>query len=231
MQLRDNFAMDSSDTYQTKKSFMTLTKATFFLFSAIFVCSLVAVGLLVYNFAVCPQIDETKICENHHYQVHEDFNTQATTTTSSFSSSSTASDSNANSNATQIVMDVRLPRAIRPILYDVKLLPFLIVDNFTFIGEVEIKIMIIEDCKNITLHSVSLKIHQNLTRVYDMKTNISIPIKKQYFVDEKQFLILELNGKLEKGKEYLIKMKFEGILNDYLQGFYRSSYTVGNETR
>lgn len=231
MQLRDNFAMDNSDTYQTKKSFMTLTKGTFFLFSAIFLCSLVAVGLLVYNFAACPQIDETKICENHHYQVHEDFNTQATTTTASFSSSSSASDSNVDVNATKIVKDVRLPRAIRPIAYDVKLLPFLIVDNFTFIGEVEIRIKIVEDCKNITLHSVSLKIHQNLTRVYEIETNTSIPIKKQYFVDEKQFLIIDLDGKLDKGKEYLIKMKFEGILNDYLQGFYRSSYTVGNETR
>jgi aminopeptidase N len=47
----------------------------------------------------------------------------------------------------------------------------------------------------------------------------------------KQFFIIHLRHPLSEGKQYLVSMSYVGNLNDMLQGFYRSSYTVNNQTR
>ena len=47
----------------------------------------------------------------------------------------------------------------------------------------------------------------------------------------RQFFIIHLGKPLLKGQQYRIAMSYLGNLNDVLQGFYRSSYTVNNQTR
>ena len=42
---------------------------------------------------------------------------------------------------------------------------------------------------------------------------------------ELEFLIIELrSSRLNKGTNYQLTIKFTGVLNDQLRGFYRSSY-------
>lgn len=255
MQLRENFTMENNNArnntvvpgtqvYSSKTGIMQITKTTLLLFISVFICSLVAVGLIVYNFAVCPsEFENKRICDNPSYyhitsnlsknSLSEASKLLETSIDTSTTSSNVASVITAKENTTKV--DVRLPRAIRPISYDLKLVPFLIVDNFTFKGETQIKIRVLEDCMNITLHSVQLKIQDEDVSVHKLTDNDQedqeIPKRLQYFVDEKQFFVIELKEKLLKDSEYLLKIRYTGILNDYLQGFYRSSYTVGNETR
>jgi aminopeptidase N len=47
----------------------------------------------------------------------------------------------------------------------------------------------------------------------------------------RQFFIIRLGQSLLEGQQYRIAMSYLGNLNDALQGFYRSSYTINNETR
>lgn len=130
---------------------------------------------------------------------------------------------------------LRLPRSIKPESYDVVLLPFLTTNNFTFTGEISIKISVIERCKNVTLHSASIIINWSFSRIQklgdhgDLAENVSI--SNQYIVDEKQFLVLETEKYLEANSKYIVRLQFSGTIKDNLQGFYKSSYTVGDETK
>jgi aminopeptidase N len=222
--MRDSFAMDTSrhsDHY--KKSFVKFSCTGFFLFITIFLCCIVAVALLVYNFATCPQIDPL-LSENHHFRL-DLLKPGLSQTTSTESSDTTAKSSK----------DLRLPRSIKPVSYDVVLLPFLSSDNFTFNGEIAIRINVIEKCKNITLHSTSLVINWSFTHIQkigdDEKPAGNVSITNQYFVDEKQFLVLETGKDLEANTNYVVKLQFVGSIKDNLQGFYKSSYNVGDETK
>lgn len=219
-----------SDRLESKKAFMKLSRTGFFLYVAIFLFSLVAVALLVYNFANCPQ-DDPHLSENHFHireTVHPTFIVTSTTSTQS-------PDNNEENSVTHSEKDLRLPRSIKPISYDVILLPFLNDDNFTFHGEIEIKIKISEDCKNITMHSYSLQVLWDYSLIqkldFDGNPVNNVSIAKQYFIDDKQFLVLETNKILEANTFYVVKLRFTGAIKDNLQGFYKSSYNVESETR
>lgn len=206
---------------------MNLSRTGFFLFVAIFVCSLIAVALLVYNFAVCPQ-EDTQSSETHRHYGNDLI---SPTSTLSLTTSTLTPDNNGTKHA----KDLRLPRSIHPISYDVVLLPFLATDNFTFNGDIVIKIQILENCKNVTLHSLSLQIIWNHSHIQKLDVDgipeENVTIHNQYFVEDKQFLVLETSKELEANSFYLVKLRFIGTIKDNLQGFYKSSYNVGSETR
>lgn len=228
--MRDSFTMENSrhngDGYETtkkKKVFLKLSRMTFLMLLAIFICSLIAVALLVYNFAVCPADDSVKICTDHS---HLNGN----------SSPVIPSKHDDEFSSPEVVTDVRLPRSIMPISYDMVIVPKLSGENFTFKGDIAIKIYINETCKNISLHSWTLTINRDYTNIKIIDDNGAvteeeIPIEKQHFIDEKQFLVIGTKKDLEKGKHYLLKIKYVGQISDNLQGFYKSSYTVNGEKR
>jgi len=82
-------------------------------------------------------------------------------------------------------------------------------ENFTFYGEETIYLLLEKPTKEITLHSVDLDLEcENAKITYDEKTETAT------FTFPKN---------LEKGKGEL-KLKFTGILNDKMRGFYRSKY-------
>jgi hypothetical protein len=131
-------------------------------------------------------------------------------------------------------VDVRLPRAILPISYSLKFIPFIIPDNFTFRGEARIRLQVNEETLNITLHSVDLEIADSDITIYKLKDgeqDKEVDKTGHKFIKEKEFLIIEMKEKLKKDEKYLLIIKFIGKLNENMQGFYRSSYKEGNETR
>lgn len=91
------------------------------------------------------------------------------------------------------------------------------------------------DTKNITLHAVDMKIDEHATTVMEINTDNSLT-KSVMILDQmndtaRQFHVVQTDELLRAEKQYIVYLKFVGYLNDNLQGFYRSSYTVGNETR
>lgn len=219
----------------------TLSCSTLLLLAAFFICSLLTVSFVVYNFATCdeliPNEDEDIVCTAVPIK-HKFDNKNATETTTQRT----------------YEQNVRLPSSIKPLKYNISLEPYLYEGNFTFNGEVHINILVLEDCYNVTMHAVDLDISKNdvLIVAHERKSDkkrynstktstkknsgvagesAELRIRKQYLLEAKQFFIIELYDKLLKNTEYLIKIKFSGLIQDYLQGFYRSSYKVRNETR
>jgi aminopeptidase N len=220
--MRDSFAMDNGRHYESKKAFLKLSRAGVLLILAIFTCCLVAVALLVYNFAVCPQ-EDPRISENHYHSLDPSHPLSVSMSTS-------------ENDPTLLPRELlRLPRSVKPVSYDVTLLPFLATENFTFSGEAAITIHIAEACRNVTLHSYMLQITWSSSQIQKLddegKPLENVSIHNQYFVEEKQFLVLETSKELEKGADYVVKLRFVGSIKDNLQGFYKSSYNVGAETK
>lgn len=232
MQVRESLSMETetSTSLGNRRGFF-ITRTSLALLSAFFVCSVIAAGFLIYNFVTCPQIPiESTVCEHHHV---------VPLLTHSKNSSKTiySKDQPHTTISKEDAPYLRLPRSVVPTAYDIKLIPFIWPDNFTFLGDVRILVNIVESTNNITLHAeTSIKIKSEDVKVKLVnKANgtesTDEVIAKQYFESVKQFYVMEFPKKLQPGEVYEVHIKYVGVLDAYLQGFYRSSYVEGNTTR
>ncbi|XP_035717445.1 aminopeptidase N-like isoform X1 [Vespa mandarinia] len=209
--------MDAHTTTFGRTKGCTISRCGAFLLGAFFLISLVVTGLLVYHYAPCLE-EKIKSCE---------------TSLNNFDYPSGRAFS--DNSASKKKIDVRLPKSIVPDSYELRLVPFIWEGNFTFNGEVTIVVNVTENTKNVTLHATDMKIDESLTsiREFSLSNNRTKPITivEQKNDTERQFHVIKTSDTLKEGKQYVVHLKFVGQLNDYLQGFYRSSYTVGNQTR
>nr|CAD7442360.1 unnamed protein product [Timema bartmani] len=131
-----------------------------------------------------------------------------------------------------VVNDYLLPTSVVPIHYDIKLIPYLDDDNFTFDGEVNIKVRADEVTDVITLHQNDTIIEESSVTVTDLMTNINLIIVNQTYEALYHFYRLHLEENLQVGREYEINIKYKGYLRDDMQGLFKSSYTTSDgETR
>ncbi|XP_018306529.1 aminopeptidase N isoform X2 [Mycetomoellerius zeteki] len=209
--------MDAHTTTFGRKKGCAISRCNAFLLGAFFLISLVVTGLLVYHFAPCLEEKQVQPC------------------TDSAGDSLLSTGRSFSMTPTKKKIDVRLPKAIVPDMYELWLIPFIWEGNFTFHGEVKILINVTLDTNNVTLHAVDMNIDEDFTTVreYSIKSNKTklIGIAEQRNDTDRQFHVIRTSNTLKKDKQYVVHLKFIGHLNDYLQGFYRSSYTVGNQTR
>ncbi|XP_048262950.1 aminopeptidase N isoform X2 [Bombus terrestris] len=209
--------MDAHTTTFGRKRGCTVTPCGAFLFGAAFLISLVATGLLVYHLAPCLEEELVKPCGDFSNSV--------------FGGRDLSNKDTHNKKK----LDVRLPRSVVPDSYELKLIPFIQVGNFTFHGEVKILVNVTEDTENVTLHAVDMHINESFTNIKEYseieKVEKIIRIVEQRNDTERQFYVIRTSDTLKSGKQYVVHLKFVGYLNDHLQGFYRSSYTVGSQTR
>ena len=119
----------------------------------------------------------------------------------------------------------RLPKIVRPLTYDVYLKPEF--QTFTFKGDVKIRVEVLEDTSEIILHTNKQSI--SLIRVSGPDTEVNIT--KANIDYKKHFLIINSPSNFSAHNEYNIDITFKAILSEDRSGFYRSSYSFGNETR
>ncbi|KAL6443877.1 hypothetical protein ACFW04_001721 [Cataglyphis niger] len=210
--------MDAHTTTFGRKRGCTISRCGAFLFGAFFLISLVATGLLVYHFASCLEEKQVKQCDDF-------LDSPLLPGGKSFSPT-----------PTKKKIDVRLPRAVVPDSYELSLIPFIWEGNFTFHGEVKILVNVTLDTNNVTLHALDMKIDEGFTNIreysaHNKTNNKIIRIVEQRNDTDRQFHVIKTSDTLSRGKQYVVHLKFIGYLNDYLEGFYRSSYMVGNQTR
>nr|XP_034185647.1 aminopeptidase Ey [Osmia lignaria]XP_034185648.1 aminopeptidase Ey [Osmia lignaria]XP_034185650.1 aminopeptidase Ey [Osmia lignaria] len=209
--------MDAHTTTFGRKRGCTVSPCGAFLLTAAFLISLVVTGLLVYHLAPCLEEKDAKACNDLSNAVFESRGIFSTDTSN------------------KQKLDVRLPRSIVPDLYELRLIPFIWEGNFTFNGEVKILVNVTEDTRNITLHAVDMMIDVDFTNIkeYSATSNNSntVRIRGQKNDTERQFHVIRTSDTLKRGKQYVLHLKFVGYLKDYLQGFYRSSYTIDGQTR
>jgi puromycin-sensitive aminopeptidase len=108
----------------------------------------------------------------------------------------------------------RLPRTVLPSHYALTLEPDL--DAATFSGEVDIVVDVQEATSSVVLNAAELEI-QSATVGGAQASSISLD-------EELTRATLEFDSELQPGKT-MISLKFTGILNDKLRGFYRSRFT------
>ncbi|KAI1808367.1 peptidase family M1-domain-containing protein [Daldinia bambusicola] len=111
-----------------------------------------------------------------------------------------------------------LPTNVIPRHYDVTLEPNF--DKFTFEGKVLIDFDVQEDSKSISLHTLQIDIHSANIKSGDTIVSSSSAIT---YDESKQVTSIELKDAIPKGKAQL-EIKYSGLLNDQMAGFYRSTY-------
>src|SRR5687768_2664095 len=112
----------------------------------------------------------------------------------------------------------RLPAHIRPQRYEIMLKPDL--ENFTFVGEETIFLTIDKGVKEITLHAAEIEIGE----IEGIRGNRRIRGEVKYN-PKTETATISFSEFLPAGQVQL-KLKFKGILNDKMRGFYRSKYSI-----
>eukprot|EP00762_Andalucia_godoyi_P007270 ANDGO_08031.mRNA.1 Aminopeptidase M1 len=114
-----------------------------------------------------------------------------------------------------------IPRNVSAVRYNIHLIPDL--EAFVFRGEVEIELEVVEHSSQIVLNAAELTFESAFVDSVAVKA-IDTDVKESTvtFVLEKA---------LEKGAKSMIRIVYSGILNDRMQGFYRSKYTLNGQTR
>ncbi|XP_039289965.1 aminopeptidase N isoform X2 [Nilaparvata lugens] len=127
--------------------------------------------------------------------------------------------------------DVRLPRSVLPHSYEIKLVPFIWEGNFTFAGQVDIVVNVTQPTRSITLHVNDIEVHEATLSLISEDLESPIRVTEVRNDSVKQFLVVSLGEELKPEQQYKLSIRYTGQLNDILQGFYRSSYTVNNTKR
>lgn len=224
------------DDANTKSAGIYMTKSSAFVTVACFAFILTVAVLITYNFGICSNINvQSEVCDKKN----------VIPLTIAINSSTVGEkkdvrfeEDTSRSNRT----NVRLPKTMHPISYDLKFVPFLFEGNFSFNGDARIIVNVTKNSQNITLHAIALKINEiqvyKLNNYNSSSSNGSsslnrtqLDVSKQYAIDADQFFVIEFDIELEANATYEILIKFNGVLNDMLQGFYRSSYLANNVTR
>src|SRR5437867_2765396 len=115
----------------------------------------------------------------------------------------------------------RLPTTVTPERYELKLTPDL--STWTFAGEENVSIRVLEPVHEIVLNAAELEFHS---------VSLKLPGGKRLsgsarFDSDNEQAILDFPETLSTGLGEL-QLSFSGILNDKLHGFYRSTYKDAN---
>ncbi|KAI8320932.1 aminopeptidase [Martensiomyces pterosporus] len=116
-----------------------------------------------------------------------------------------------------------LPTNVTPVHYDLLLAPDL--DALTYTGQVSIKVRINESTDKIVLHSNELEIEGAVLSSTDLQPAESLTASSITLVKDDETAHLAFAQPLPSGIDATLKIKFRGILNDLMVGFYRSKYT------
>jgi len=126
---------------------------------------------------------------------------------------------------------VELPRDTAPYAYALRLVPSYDPDHksFQFAGHVEIRINVNWGTLNVTLNARDLRIKS--VSVIHIKTLEALEVEAWTLYPKTERLVVTVGRRLLAGHQYNVKIRFYGLLRTDMTGFYRSMYTVNNETK
>ncbi|GFN74079.1 polyprotein [Plakobranchus ocellatus] len=132
-------------------------------------------------------------------------------------------------------IDMRLPKSVIPLHYDLELLPLFFADDpkdFTFEGYVSIHIICENATDTISIHAKDLVVDSEDIYFCGVNSNTRFPEYVGMSVDNaRQFIIFKLSDNLTVGEEYRISMSFSGVLKGpSSKSLFYSSYSRGNDT-
>ncbi|XP_027517770.1 thyrotropin-releasing hormone-degrading ectoenzyme isoform X2 [Corapipo altera] len=121
----------------------------------------------------------------------------------------------------------RLPRHLRPLHYNLMLSAFM--ENFTFSGEVNVQLEVLNASRYIVLHAH--RMHIEAVRVAEDKLAGGVRVARTFFYPQTQVFVVVLNRSLEVQRSYNLKIIYNALIENELLGFFRSSYVLHGERR
>ncbi|ALC47157.1 SP1029, partial [Drosophila busckii] len=120
----------------------------------------------------------------------------------------------------------RLPSSLRPQKYNLRILTHLDDEKaLRFEGTVKIRMEVLKNTNNITLHSKNLTIDEAQIKLSDTKNAKQANcITKTESNPHHDYYVMHTCQELKAGAIYELTMPFEAELNRQLEGYYRSSY-------
>ncbi|KAL1923887.1 uncharacterized protein VTP21DRAFT_6922 [Calcarisporiella thermophila] len=122
---------------------------------------------------------------------------------------------------------VILPQNVKPTHYDLTITPNLAA--FTYEGDITTHLIVQQDGANITFNDIGHKVLSATVRLPDKEH--AIPESGVIYDIEGQRITVVVPEPLKANTTALLNVRFSGNISEGLSGFYRSKYTVGNETR
>ncbi|XP_014606106.1 PREDICTED: uncharacterized protein LOC106787883 [Polistes canadensis] len=118
-----------------------------------------------------------------------------------------------------IINEYRLPNNVIPEKYILSLEPFLVPDNFTFNGNVQIVATVVKKTNKIVLHASNITVHSVNVLVNNEEVNVTESYESIY-----DFFVIKLENALNEKTEVSIIFRYTGNLNNAMIGFYKSYY-------
>ncbi|KAL1915194.1 uncharacterized protein VTP21DRAFT_7470 [Calcarisporiella thermophila] len=122
---------------------------------------------------------------------------------------------------------VILPQNVKPTHYDLTITPNLA--TFTYMGYITTHLIVKKDGVNITFNDIGHKVLSVRVRLPDKE--LAIPESNVIYDTEGERITVVVPESMKVNTTALLKVRFSGNISEGLNGFYRSKYTVGNETR
>ena len=130
--------------------------------------------------------------------------------------------------------DIRLPKSIIPLHYDISLVPDLATGSLE--GQVQLDFFAQSATDRIHLHGVNLKViessvivtplpnsNENDLNKWQPTSPLEIIFPVQY-IKTKEFIVIQLASKLKDNSNYRLVLNYTGAINENLKGCYRSDY-------
>ncbi|KAF9335500.1 hypothetical protein BG006_011356 [Podila minutissima] len=118
---------------------------------------------------------------------------------------------------------ISLERTIIPIHYNLKIVPCPV--NFSFLGKVSIEICIAEPTYGIILNAKELNIQTATARDHLSTSGYSVTATSVSYNVEEETITLEFPTVLHVATSWILDITYIGLVNERLNGFYRSVYT------
>jgi puromycin-sensitive aminopeptidase len=115
-------------------------------------------------------------------------------------------------------LEYRLPTSVTPERYDLRLTPDL--QAFTFAGDEIVVVRVHRATSEVVLNALELEIDETIAE----RSGTALRSVKIEMEPARERAHIHFGEALEPGS-WTLRIKFRGILNDKLHGFYRSQYT------
>lgn len=97
-------------------------------------------------------------------------------------------------------------------------------ENLTTNGAVTITLHVAESTNKIVLNSYQLEIDSESLKVINSADSKQIKVTNQEYNTDEQKYTITLEEYLQQHQQYELQIKFNGVINDKMQGFYKSQY-------
>uniref|UniRef100_A0A8C3SIB6 Laeverin n=1 Tax=Chelydra serpentina TaxID=8475 RepID=A0A8C3SIB6_CHESE len=125
----------------------------------------------------------------------------------------------------------RLPRALLPLHYELRLWPRVSPGQpgpFVFSGQVNITVRCAQDTATVLLHSSELELWGAAVRgplPEGPGGGSSIEVAELWLAERQEYAVLELRRSLRAGERYVLQLSFRGPLSEDLDGLFLTRYT------